>query len=36
MNLIPSLLVLFWDLDWSDPNWASKKSEIASAIQSMR
>ncbi|MCL4132919.1 UNVERIFIED_CONTAM: hypothetical protein GTU68_025684 [Idotea baltica] len=36
LNCIPSLLVLFWDLDWSDPNWLEEKKKISASIQSIK
>lgn len=36
LNEIPSVVVVFYDLDWSDPLWNEKKMECASRVQSLR
>ncbi|KAK2581512.1 hypothetical protein KPH14_005173 [Odynerus spinipes] len=36
LNEIPAVVVVFYDLDWSDPLWNEKKIECASRIQSLR
>ncbi|XP_014475297.1 PREDICTED: trafficking protein particle complex subunit 11 [Dinoponera quadriceps] len=36
LNDIPSVVVVFYDLDWSDPLWNEKKMECASRVQSLR
>ncbi|CAG9819021.1 unnamed protein product [Phaedon cochleariae] len=33
---IPAVTVIFYDLDWSDPQWNEKMIECASRVQSMR
>ena len=36
LNLIPSVVVIFIELDWNDPDWNEKKKECASRVQSVR
>lgn len=36
LNDIPSLVVIFYDLDWNDSMWNEKKIECASRVQSLR
>ncbi|XP_066598539.1 trafficking protein particle complex subunit 11-like [Prorops nasuta] len=36
LNEVPSLVVIFNDLDWKDPLWNEKKIECASRVQSLR
>ncbi|XP_020292596.1 trafficking protein particle complex subunit 11 [Pseudomyrmex gracilis] len=36
LNDIPSVVVVFYDLDWNDPLWNEKKMECASRVQSLR
>lgn len=33
---IPAVIVIFYDLDWNDPQWGEKMIECASRVQSMR
>ncbi|KAJ8917803.1 hypothetical protein NQ315_010709 [Exocentrus adspersus] len=33
---IPAVIVIFYDLDWNDPQWSEKMIECASRVQSMR
>ncbi|CAG9862520.1 unnamed protein product [Phyllotreta striolata] len=33
---IPAVIVIFYDLDWNDPQWNEKMMECASRVQSMR
>ncbi|XP_046424871.1 trafficking protein particle complex subunit 11 isoform X1 [Neodiprion fabricii] len=36
LNDIPSVVVIFYDLDWNDSMWNEKKIECASRVQSLR
>ncbi|XP_051176751.1 trafficking protein particle complex subunit 11 [Leptopilina boulardi] len=36
LNEIPSLVVVFYDLDWTDPMWNEKKMECVSRVDSLR
>ncbi|XP_017788618.1 PREDICTED: trafficking protein particle complex subunit 11 [Habropoda laboriosa] len=36
LNEIPAVVVVFYDLDWNDPQWNEKKMECASRVQSLR
>lgn len=33
---IPSVMVIFYDLDWNDSQWSEKMIECASRVQSLR
>lgn len=33
---VPSLVVLFYDLDWNDSNWTEKKNEVATKVQTLK
>ena len=33
---VPSLLVLFYDLEWADPQWDERQIELASRVQVIR
>ena len=33
---VPSLLVLFYDLEWNDPQWGERQLELASRVQVIR
>lgn len=33
---VPSLVVLFYDLDWNDTNWTEKKNELATKVQTTK
>uniref|UniRef100_A0A0C9PXS3 TRAPPC11_0 protein n=1 Tax=Fopius arisanus TaxID=64838 RepID=A0A0C9PXS3_9HYME len=33
---IPAVVVCFYELDWTDPNWTEKKMECASRVQAIR
>ena len=35
-QLLPALVVFFFDLDWSDPQWEEKQTECVSKIQVIR
>lgn len=36
LNEVPAVVVVFYDLDWNDPQWNEKKMECASRVQSFR
>ena len=36
VNEIPSVLVIFYDLDWSDPQWKEKQVECVSRVEIAR
>ncbi|XP_076289261.1 trafficking protein particle complex subunit 11 gry isoform X2 [Lasioglossum baleicum] len=36
LNEIPAVVVVFYDLDWNDPQWNDKKMECASKVQTLR
>lgn len=36
LNLIPAVIVVFYDMDWNDIQWNEKIIECASRVQSMR
>ena len=36
LNVIPSLLVIFFDLDWDDSQWKDKETECASKVAVFR
>ncbi|OAD60815.1 Trafficking protein particle complex subunit 11, partial [Eufriesea mexicana] len=36
LNEIPAVVVVFYNLDWNDPQWNEKKMECASRVQSLR
>ncbi|KAF3837743.1 hypothetical protein F7725_009511 [Dissostichus mawsoni] len=33
LNLVPALVVLFYELDWDDPTWKEKQSECATKVE---
>uniref|UniRef100_A0A3Q2DCW3 Trafficking protein particle complex subunit 11 n=1 Tax=Cyprinodon variegatus TaxID=28743 RepID=A0A3Q2DCW3_CYPVA len=33
LNLVPALVVLFYELDWDDPQWKEKQSECATRVE---
>lgn len=33
LNLIPSLVVVFFDLDWNEPNWKEKQMECSTKVE---
>uniref|UniRef100_A0A8D0A3G1 Trafficking protein particle complex subunit 11 n=1 Tax=Sander lucioperca TaxID=283035 RepID=A0A8D0A3G1_SANLU len=33
LNLVPALVVLFYELDWDDPQWKEKQSECATKVE---
>ncbi|XP_054008075.1 trafficking protein particle complex subunit 11 isoform X1 [Hylaeus anthracinus] len=36
LNEVPAVVVVFYDLDWNDPQWNEKKMECASRVQTLR
>ncbi|CAH0696114.1 unnamed protein product [Spodoptera exigua] len=36
VSLIPAVVVIFYDMDWNDPQWNEKIIECASKVQSIR
>lgn len=36
LNLVPAVIVVFYDMDWNDIQWNEKIIECASRVQSMR
>lgn len=36
LTQIPAVIVIFYDLDWDDPDWEEKKSECVSRVRSIR
>lgn len=36
LNLLPALVVVFFDLDWNDPQWREKQTECASRVAVVR
>lgn len=36
LNEVPSLVVLFYELDWDDPQWKEKQSECATKVEIVR
>ncbi|XP_076233472.1 trafficking protein particle complex subunit 11 gry isoform X2 [Calliopsis andreniformis] len=36
LNEVPAVVVVFYDLDWNDPQWNEKKMECASKVQTLR
>ncbi|GBP31945.1 Trafficking protein particle complex subunit 11 [Eumeta japonica] len=36
INLVPSVIVIFYDMEWNDPQWNEKIIECASRVQSIR
>lgn len=36
VNEIPSVLVIFYDLDWNDPQWKEKQVECVSRVEIAR
>ncbi|TRY90082.1 hypothetical protein DNTS_031586 [Danionella cerebrum] len=36
LNLVPALVVLFYELDWDDPQWKEKQSECATKVEVVR
>ncbi|CAL4110444.1 unnamed protein product, partial [Meganyctiphanes norvegica] len=36
LNLVPSLVVLFYDLDWGDQNWSELKNDLVLKIQILK
>lgn len=36
LNLVPALVVLFYELDWDDAQWKEKQSECATKVEIVR
>lgn len=36
LNMVPALVVLFYELDWDDPQWKEKQSECATKVEIVR
>lgn len=36
LYLVPSLIVVFFDLDWDEPNWKEKQMECATKVELVR
>lgn len=36
LNLVPALVVLFYELDWDEPQWKEKQSECATKVEIVR
>uniref|UniRef100_A0A8D8R6E7 Trafficking protein particle complex subunit 11 n=1 Tax=Cacopsylla melanoneura TaxID=428564 RepID=A0A8D8R6E7_9HEMI len=36
MNHAPAVIIMFYDLDWNDPQWAEKQTECASRVKSLK
>lgn len=36
LYLVPSLVVVFFDLDWDEPNWKEKQMECATKVELVR
>lgn len=36
LNLVPSLVVLFYDLDWGDQDWSDKKNDLVLKVQNLK
>nr|XP_061835586.1 trafficking protein particle complex subunit 11-like [Nerophis lumbriciformis] len=36
LNLVPALVVVFYELDWDDPQWKEKQSECATKVEIVR
>lgn len=36
LDALPALVVVFYDLDWNDPQWKEKQAECASRVSSIR
>ena len=36
LHVIPSLMVVFFDLDWDDAQWKEKETECASKVAVLR
>lgn len=36
LNEVPAVIVIFYDLDWNDPQWNEKMIECSSKVQSVR
>ena len=36
LHLIPSLVVVFFELDWDEPNWKEKQMECSTKLELVR
>ena len=36
LHVVPSLMVIFFDLDWDDAQWKEKETECASRVAVLR
>jgi len=36
LHSLPALVVVFYDLDWNDPQWKEKQTECASRVAVVR
>ena len=36
LNLVPALVVAFYELDWDEPQWKEKQSECATRVEIVR
>ena len=36
LNQLPAVVVIFCELDWNEPNFAEKKMEVASRVETVR
>ncbi|KAI5716723.1 hypothetical protein M8J76_011247 [Diaphorina citri] len=36
LNHAPAVVIMFYDLDWNDPQWAEKQTECASRVKSLK
>lgn len=36
LNLVPALVVVFYELDWDEPQWKEKQSECATRVEIVR
>lgn len=36
LNLVPALVVVFYELDWDEPQWKEKQSECATKVEIVR
>jgi trafficking protein particle complex subunit 11 len=36
LYLVPSLIVVFFDLDWDEPNWKEKQMECSTKVELVR
>lgn len=36
LNLVPAVVVIFFDLDWDEPMWKEKQMECATRVEIVR